>query len=108
MTTKDCDPAFICHFKAMLVDYVDERCIAWPHCSDCEMATSLYPRFNSLACIEGDRREHVWERLSRQAPNQSATPTENTPSKNESTIFSPKEKGKAHLARCRYTCLWKK
>ncbi|KAH9368751.1 hypothetical protein HPB48_004770 [Haemaphysalis longicornis] len=64
MTTNDCDPAFICRFKAMLVDSVEGRLLAWPHYSNYEVATSLDPRFKSLACIDRDRREHVWERLS--------------------------------------------
>ncbi|KAH9377787.1 hypothetical protein HPB48_020264 [Haemaphysalis longicornis] len=81
MTTNDCDPAFICRFKAVLVDSVEERLLAWPHYSDYEVATSLDPRFNSLACIDRDRREHVWERLSQLATKPSATPTDNTPSK---------------------------
>lgn len=64
MTTNDCDPAFICRFKAMLVDSVEERLLAWPHYSDYEVATSLDPRSKSLACIGRDRRERVGKAFS--------------------------------------------
>ncbi|KAG0435589.1 hypothetical protein HPB47_018396 [Ixodes persulcatus] len=68
MRINDCDPGFIYRFKAMLVDSIDERLSAWPHYNDYEMATCLDPRFKSLACIDKDRREHVWQELSQLAP----------------------------------------
>ncbi|KAH9369719.1 hypothetical protein HPB48_007686 [Haemaphysalis longicornis] len=71
----------------MLVDSVEERLLAWPHYSDYEVASSLDPRFRSLACIDRDRREHLWERLSQLATKPSATPTENTPSKKRKYHF---------------------
>ncbi|KAG0416399.1 hypothetical protein HPB47_006444 [Ixodes persulcatus] len=58
MRINDCDPAFICRFKAMLVDSIDEKLSTWPHYNDHEMATCLDPRFRSLACIGKDRLEH--------------------------------------------------
>ncbi|KAG0439862.1 hypothetical protein HPB47_016495 [Ixodes persulcatus] len=67
MRINDCDPAFIYRFKAMMVDSIDERLSAWPHYNDYEMATCLDPRFKSLACIDKDRREHVWQELSQLA-----------------------------------------
>ncbi|KAH9374227.1 hypothetical protein HPB48_013712 [Haemaphysalis longicornis] len=88
MTTNGCDPAFICRFKAMLVYSVEERLLAWPHYSDYEVATSLDPRFKSLACIDRDRREHVWERRSSAGLlSRAATPAENTPSKKRKHHF---------------------
>ncbi|KAG0410346.1 hypothetical protein HPB47_012533 [Ixodes persulcatus] len=63
----DCDPAFICCFKALLVDSIDERLSAWPHYNDYEMATCLDPRFKSVTCIGNDRREQVWQGLSQLA-----------------------------------------
>lgn len=88
MTRNECDPAFICRFKAMLVDSVEERLLAWPHYRDYEVATSLDPRFKSLACIDRDRREHVWERLSQLASGQSVTLTENAPNKKRKYAFT--------------------
>ncbi|KAG0412864.1 hypothetical protein HPB47_009985 [Ixodes persulcatus] len=67
MRINDCDLGFIYRFKAMLVDSIDERLSAWPHYNDFEMATCLDPRFKSLACIDKDRREHVWQELSQLA-----------------------------------------
>ncbi|KAH9361001.1 hypothetical protein HPB48_019603 [Haemaphysalis longicornis] len=106
--TNGCDPAFICRFKAILVDSAEERLLAWPHYSDYEVATSLDSRFKSLACIGRDRRGHMWERLSQLATKLSATPTEIPLAESESTILWPKVKSNAHLARCRYTSLWQK
>ncbi|EEC00902.1 hypothetical protein IscW_ISCW001020 [Ixodes scapularis] len=57
METNHYDPAFICHhFKAMLVDSIDERLRPWPQYEDYEMATRLDPRFQSLAWIDKYRR----------------------------------------------------
>ncbi|KAH9385069.1 hypothetical protein HPB48_027108 [Haemaphysalis longicornis] len=87
MTTNDCDPACIFHFKAMLVDSAEERLLAWSHYSDCEVATSLDSQFKSLACNDIDRREQKLERISQLATKPSATPTENTASKNQKYHF---------------------
>ncbi|KAG0425642.1 hypothetical protein HPB47_027195 [Ixodes persulcatus] len=67
MRVIDCEPAFICCFKAMLVDSINERLSAWPHYDDYAMATCLDPWFKSLACIDKDRRGHVWQELSQLA-----------------------------------------
>lgn len=88
MKTNDCDPAFICRFKAMLVDSIDERLRAWPRYNDYELATCLDPRFKSLACIEKDRRELVWERLSQLTHASSDDSTDLTPKKKRKYVFS--------------------
>ncbi|EEC08161.1 conserved hypothetical protein [Ixodes scapularis] len=64
MKTNDCNPAFICRFKAMLVDSILEGLRVWQPYNDYEMATCIDPRFKSLVCVEKDRREQIWARLS--------------------------------------------
>lgn len=88
MRINDCDPAFIYRFKAMMVDSIDERLSAWPHYNDYEMATCLDPRFKSLACIDKDRREHVWQELSQLARMLPDTHRDNTQKKKEKYAFS--------------------
>ncbi|KAG0410623.1 hypothetical protein HPB47_012252 [Ixodes persulcatus] len=88
MKTNGCDPAFICRFKAMLVDSIDERLRAWPRYYDYELATCLDPRFKSLACIEKDRRELVWERLSQLTRASSDDSTDLASKKKRKYVFS--------------------
>lgn len=64
------------------------RLRAWPRYNDYELATCLDPHFKSLACIEKDRRELVWERLSQLTHASSDDSTDLTPKKKRKYVFS--------------------
>lgn len=65
MRINENDSGFISRFKALITGDLKERMKSWPCYEKYEICTALDPRFKSLRSIPTERREAVWERVSR-------------------------------------------
>lgn len=63
MRANDLNATFVCRFKIMLIDRIEERMKEWPHYEDYEIATCLDPRFKILSWTDVERHESAWSKL---------------------------------------------